>query len=106
MPEPLTETLPADAPKRRRRATRRDMEVRDLRIFQKFAAGCSVEEIALRERVTQRRVRERLLADFRAAGDGAAGGHGAAADSPLERGFVRLVGRDGRRQSQRRRSRR
>ncbi len=40
------------------------MEVRDLRIFQKFAAGCSVEEIALRERVTQRRVRERLAAIF------------------------------------------
>ena len=83
----LTETLPPDAPKRRRRATRRDMEVRDLRIFQKFAAGCSVEEIALRERVTQRRVRERLQADLRAAGDRAAGGEARLADPPPERGL-------------------
>ncbi len=45
---------------RRQRATQRELVLRDARIFERFAAGATLEEIALRERLTPRRVRERL----------------------------------------------
>ena len=50
---------PAEKP-RRRRATQRELVLRDARIFERVAAGMTPEEIALKERITPRRVRERL----------------------------------------------
>ncbi len=65
MAEPATEDSPADGAKpRRRRATQRELRLRDQRILRRFAAGATLEEIALRERITPRRARERLAAIF------------------------------------------
>jgi DNA-binding CsgD family transcriptional regulator len=43
---------------RRRRASRRQMAIRELKIVELMAGGVSVREIALRERLSERRVRE------------------------------------------------
>ncbi len=47
----------AKAPQRRRRS-RRQMAIRELRIVEHLASGESVREIALRQRLSERRVRE------------------------------------------------
>jgi len=58
----MTSSTSAKPP--RKRATQREMTLQQARIFEKFAAGVTIEEIALKERLTVRCVRERLSAVF------------------------------------------
>src|SRR5208337_2994445 len=47
---------------RRKRATRREMALRDARLIRQLAAGVAMEEIAAREEISPRRARERVSA--------------------------------------------
>jgi hypothetical protein len=66
--EELMETPMADTEKennvetRRKRATRREMALRDARLIRQLAAGVAIEEIAAREDISPRRARERVSA--------------------------------------------